>query len=56
MRIQRTILGILIIVSLSNCKKDQTIVPPGDTSIHNYIIAGGGTTSFQRIIGGPKLD
>ncbi len=56
MGIQRAVLGILIIISLSNCKKDPAILSSEDTSIHNDIIAGGGVMSFQRIIGGPKLD
>lgn len=48
--------GFLIIV-FSSCERDPMIESElNDSIIHNDLIAGGGTTSFQRIIGGQKLD
>lgn len=45
-----------MITSVYSCTKDKAIEPPADTTIHNDLIAGSGATSFQRIIGGQKLD
>lgn len=51
------ILLVLCILCLFSCEKDKPIVEPTTgTIIHNDLIAGGSATSFQRIIGGKKLD
>jgi len=53
----RRLIIIVFAFGLYSCTKDKAIVEPiTDTTIHNDLIAGGGATSFQRIIGGQKLD
>ncbi|HRF16393.1 MAG TPA: hypothetical protein PKV02_12270 [Bacteroidia bacterium] len=55
---RQLIISAFLILSCYSCKKDEAIIEPepNDTTIHNDLIAGGGVTSFQRIIGGQKLD
>ncbi len=51
------ILFLLLIFVIHSCKKEKAISEPvTDTTIYNYLIKGVGVTSFQRIIGGQKLD
>ncbi len=52
------IISGFLILSFYSCTKDDEIIEPEptETAITNDIIAGSGSTSFQRIIGGSKLD
>jgi hypothetical protein len=54
MRIHLIIFSFFVF-GISSCKKDK-LVPETTASIQNDLIIGGGVTSFQRIIGGQKLD
>lgn len=56
--IRQLIISAFLMLSFYSCKKDDVITAPEptDPTIHNDLIAGGGVSSFQRIIGGKKLD
>lgn len=48
--------GLFLFVSLTACKKDKVILPNESSTIENTLVSGSGSTSFQRIVGGQKLD
>ncbi|MFO7615890.1 MAG: hypothetical protein R6V75_01410 [Bacteroidales bacterium] len=54
--IRKTVFLILLIIWATACDKDPVIDPDNDTSILNELIVGSGTKSFQRTIGGQRLD
>lgn len=45
-----------LLVFLSGCKKDKAILPNDSSNIENTLVKGNGSTSFQRIVGGQKID
>lgn len=49
-------IGLLLFTFLTACKKDGTVLLNDGHTIDNTLIAGGSTTSFQRIIGGHEMD
>ncbi len=48
--------GLFLFASLTACKKDKAILPNDSSTIENTLVTGNGSTSFQRIVGGQKLD
>lgn len=48
--------GLFLFASLTACKKDNAILPNDSSTIENTLVTGSGITSFQRIVGGQKLD